>query len=179
MTAKPVALAHLSSAMHSMLEEAQLDLGDEWVLASNLQEAIRRGVVDVALAMTTKLNQVKEQYFWRRLVVIAYEDVGFGSFETCRQVLGLFRRSPLRRKIGRARLACYLARRLCEAPKGRAPYNAIAALDFFPTCRHAKHNVRSFPTPRDWTPSARRLRIWPTFGAVLRKRRGTILMTGK
>ncbi|MBN3840978.1 hypothetical protein [Burkholderia sp. Ac-20349] len=117
------------------------EISDRWMLASNLQKAIRLGLTEVALATMAKLLQVDEPYLWRRLPVVAYEDVGPGSFERCLEVLRLFRRTALHRRLGSACVAGYLVRRLCDAPKSRALCDAIAALEFSPELSRLEQQV--------------------------------------
>lgn len=117
------------------------EVRDRWMLASNLQKAIRLGLTEVALATMVKLLQVDEPYLWRRLPVVAYEDVGPGSYERCLEVLQLFRRTALHRRFGSLRVAGYLVRRLCEAAKSRALCDAIAALEFSPELSRREQQV--------------------------------------
>jgi replication-associated recombination protein RarA len=77
---------------------------DRWLLASNLQKAIRRGLTDVALGTASKLLIVDARYFWRRLLVIAYEDVGFSNITVCHDLLKTFRREALCRDLGPERV---------------------------------------------------------------------------
>ncbi|MDP9586024.1 UNVERIFIED_ORG: hypothetical protein J2791_005339 [Burkholderia contaminans] len=117
------------------------EISDRWMLASNLQKAIRLGLTEVALATTARLLQIDEPYLWRRLPVVGFEDVGPGSFERCLEVLRLFRRTALHRHFGSIRVAGYLVRRLCEAPKSRALCDAIAALEFSPELSRLEQQV--------------------------------------
>lgn len=117
------------------------EISDRWMLASNLQKAIRLGLTEVALATTARLLQVDEPYLWRRLPVVGFEDVGPGSFERCLEVLRLFRRTALHRRFGSIRVAGYLVCRLCEAPKSRALCDAIAALEFSPELSRLEQQV--------------------------------------
>lgn len=52
---------------------------EKWLLASQLQKAIRRGLCDVASATASVLCEVDQQYVVRRLPVIAYEDIGVAN----------------------------------------------------------------------------------------------------
>ncbi|MDP3513018.1 MAG: hypothetical protein Q8S20_09735 [Sulfuritalea sp.] len=103
---------------------------DRWVLASNLQKAIRRGLVPNAEATAIRLLAVDPQYFWRRVVVVAYEDVGFGDIELCHELLRTFRREALHRELGAENVAQYFAHELALARKSRAMCDALAALEF-------------------------------------------------
>jgi len=59
-----------------------------WLAMSLLQKAVRRGRSDLALRAAATLLRDAPDRLWRRLGVIAFEDVGLGSLPT----LGL--RSP-------------------------------------------------------------------------------------
>lgn len=103
---------------------------DRWILASNLQKSIRRGLVDVSLGTTSKLLTVDARYFWRRLMVIAYEDIGYGDIQLCHDLLKTFRRDALHRDQGPERVAQYFAHRLATARKSRSLCDALAMLEF-------------------------------------------------
>lgn len=102
---------------------------DRWVLTSNLQKAIRRGLTRTAVATASKLLVVDAPYFWRRLPVIAYEDVGYGNLPLCLDVLKSFRRETLRRQLGVERVALYFAEELSKSLKSRALCDALAAME--------------------------------------------------
>jgi hypothetical protein len=103
---------------------------DKWMLASNLQKSIRRGLTQTAIGTATRLLSVDEQYFWRRLMVIAYEDIGFGDIQLCFDLLKTFRREAMHRQLGIERVAAYFADALANARKSRALCDAIAMLEF-------------------------------------------------
>ena len=103
---------------------------DRWVLASNLQKSIRRGLVPVAVGTASALLTVDARYFWRRLLVIAYEDVGYGDINGCHDLLKTFRREALHRDLGPQRVAQFFAHELAAARKSRALCDALAMLEF-------------------------------------------------
>jgi len=103
---------------------------DKWVLASNLQKSIRRGLTETAAGTAIKLLSVDERYFWRRLLVIAYEDVGYGNIQLCFDLLKSFRREAMHRQLGAERVAAYFATALSNACKSRALCDGIAMLEF-------------------------------------------------
>lgn len=103
---------------------------DRWVLVSNLQKSIRRGLVPAALGTVTKLLAVDPRYFWRRLLVIAYEDVGYGDINLCHDLLKTFRREALQREIGPERVAQYFTHQLASSIKSRSLCDALAMLEF-------------------------------------------------
>ena len=56
---------------------------DRWLLASALQKAIRRGSVGIAVGTALEVLDLNASYLWRRLCVVALEDIGFGDPLTC------------------------------------------------------------------------------------------------
>lgn len=107
---------------------------DKWVLASNLQKAIRRGLPQTAIGTATRLLSVDERYFWRRLLVIAYEDISFGNIPLCHDLLKTFRREALCRQLGAEHVAAFFVDALANARKCRALCDAIAMLEFNVRC---------------------------------------------
>lgn len=53
----------------------------KWALVSALQKSIRRGEKEVALHLLSAIDSMPEEYayFWRRLSVIACEDIGLAD----------------------------------------------------------------------------------------------------
>lgn len=103
---------------------------DKYVLASNLQKSIRRGLVPTAEATAIRLLAVDARYFWRRLLVIGYEDIGLADIGLCHDLLKSFRREALHKQLGTERVAAYFASELARACKSRSLCDAIAALEF-------------------------------------------------
>lgn len=103
---------------------------DRWLLASNLQKSIRRGLVHTAVGTATRLLEIDASYLWRRLLVISYEDVGFGNIELCHDLLKTFRRHALHRQLGPERVAGYFTQELAVTCKSRALCDAIAMQEF-------------------------------------------------
>lgn len=103
---------------------------DRWLLASNMQKAIRRRLEHTAVGTANRLVEVDSRYFWRRLLVIAYEDVGYGDIGLCHTVLKTFRREALHRELGPENVARYFARELARARKSRSLCDALASLEF-------------------------------------------------
>jgi len=55
---------------------------DPYATSSLLQKAIRRGEGDLAERAAIRLYRLRGKGIWRRLLVIAFEDVGIGSVES-------------------------------------------------------------------------------------------------
>jgi replication-associated recombination protein RarA len=59
------------------IEEADNSLRcDRWIASSLLQKSIRRSNVQLALRAAFTLSAFDRSYTWRRLLIIAFEDVG-------------------------------------------------------------------------------------------------------
>ncbi len=110
--------------------EHEPQTADRWVLASNLQKSIRRGLVPTAVGTASALLAVDPRYFWRRLLVIAYEDLGYGDINGWHDLLKTFRREALHRDLGPQRVAQFFAHELAVARKSRALCDALAMLEF-------------------------------------------------
>jgi hypothetical protein len=103
---------------------------DRWLLASCLQKSIRRGLVPNAEATAIRLLGIDGQYFWRRLLVIGFEDVGHGDIGLVHDLLKTFRREALHRELGQVVVATYFAHELARACKSRSLCDALAMLEF-------------------------------------------------
>lgn len=71
----------------SFAAPAPVECSDKWLLSSALQKLIRRGAAEEAFAVACRLHQVDPGYLYRRLPVIAFEDVGLGDLGLCLDVL--------------------------------------------------------------------------------------------
>ncbi len=92
---------------------------DRWVLASALQKAIRRGEVDTALRAATGFWQADRLRFWKRLHVIALEDIGIANPELLVTLLTATNASHWRRRVGDIDVALHLVKQLCLSAKCR------------------------------------------------------------
>ncbi len=105
-------------------------LPDIWIAKSLLQKAIRRNDVAQALRATMFAIQLDEKSFWRRLPIIAWEDVGLTNIGLCDSVIALARSKRLRTKLGGEwRVAAYLVTRLCSVPKDRSADDLLTVIE--------------------------------------------------
>ncbi len=92
-----------------------------WIAASLLQKAVRRGLAPLAMAAANTLLAVSPERVWKRLVVIAIEDVGVGGIETVYQTIATAcERSRLSKRRDPRHLVALLAYRLAMSTKCRA-----------------------------------------------------------
>jgi hypothetical protein len=105
-------------------------VADPWVISSLLQKSIRRGETEIAQRAALALVQLKGAAIWRRLMVIAFEDVGIGSVDAVIKTVvaasdGTWRNA----QGGNTRLAVTLSGILAEAPKDRSADYLVGAKD--------------------------------------------------
>ena len=107
---------------------------DPWVASSLLQKAIRRADVNLAERAAFTLTRHRGQGIWRRLIAIAFEDVGVGSVDALIQTTKACTSAAWRLWVGGDELALRLVvRLLAEAPKDRSPDHLICAAHDHPT----------------------------------------------
>ncbi|HYS89038.1 MAG TPA: hypothetical protein VEN78_29145, partial [Bradyrhizobium sp.] len=115
---------------------------DRWIASSVLQKSIRRGDVELAQRAARTLHAFDRSAIWRRLVVIACEDVGVGDIDALLETFLAATSTDLRRQCGEASVLGAVVRRLAEAVKDRSgDYLACAAADhpdLSATCRFCK-----------------------------------------
>ena len=115
---------------------------DPWVASSLLQKAIRRGDVDLAERAAFTLSRHRGQGIWRRLIAIAFEDVGVGSVDALIQTTTACTTAAWRLRAGGDELALRIVvRRLAEAPKDRSADHLICAAHDHPTLEEDRREV--------------------------------------
>jgi hypothetical protein len=95
-----------------------------------LQKSIRRGETEIAQRAALTFFKLKGSAIWRRLMVIAFEDVGIGSVDALMMTVAASSDTAWRRTCGTAdRVAVHLASVLAEAPKDRSADFLVGAKD--------------------------------------------------
>lgn len=93
---------------------------DPWLASSALQKSIRWGATEDALLAAHTLLEIRPDRLWRRLAVIALEDVGLGDLDLVAQMVWVSGKKAWRRDHGGDwRIATHLVQRLAAAPKSR------------------------------------------------------------
>jgi hypothetical protein len=115
-------------------------LCDRWLALSAMQKAIRRGDSLTAQRALRTLYQHDPSSTWRRLLVIACEDVGIGSLDAV--VLTARRSANAKARCDEA-AALATAQMLAEAPKDRSADLLFAAALHDPTLEIARLRCRS------------------------------------
>jgi hypothetical protein len=105
----------------NLLLQSKPIAADPWVISSLLQKSIRRGETEIAQRAAVTFFHFKGAAIWRRLMVIAFEDIGIGSVDALTKTVAAAGDSAWRKSHGGdLRLAVYLAGLLAEAPKDRS-----------------------------------------------------------
>lgn len=108
---------------------------DPWAASSLLHKAIRRGEADYAQIAAKAFFRYRGQAIWRRLTVIAFEDVGIGDVDLVAHVVRLGSDRAARNAAGEdIAVAVSIARALADARKDRStdclPYIALEHPDW-------------------------------------------------
>jgi hypothetical protein len=94
---------------------------DPWVVSSLLQKSIRRGERELAERAAFTFFHHKGAAVWRRLMVIAFEDIGIGCVDALTTTVAAAGDYAWRKNHGGDfGLAVYLAGLLAKAPKDRS-----------------------------------------------------------
>ncbi len=125
-------------ALRAMMQDPNLALGpspelivaDPWIVSSLLQKSIRRGEIEIAQRAALTLFKFRGSAIWRRLMVIAFEDVGIGSVDAVTMTVAAGSDAAARKSCGGDhRVAVHLASVLAEAPKDRSADHLAGAKD--------------------------------------------------
>ena len=142
-------MCELAQAKDRLLSRLDQDLpaakplnADQWIVNSLLQKAIRRGEVGVAQrAALTFFNQ-KGTAIWRRLIIIAVEDVGTASPDAVAMTVAAGTDVKWRRQSGGdPTIALNIARLLAEAPKSRSAEHLITGSSDHPSLEQERRLV--------------------------------------
>jgi hypothetical protein len=146
-------------------------MADPWIVSGVLQKSIRRGETELVQRAALTLLTLKASALWRRLMVIASEDIGAGSEDLLAVTVAAATDGDWRQSVGGdERVAMFLARRLAEAPKDRSADYLICGAKDHPAkeagrsaCRGARLSrmceplrIRAFPCRiAQWPPGLR------------------------
>ena len=107
-----------------------------WMAMSLLQKAIRRGEVELALRAAATLIEVSPDRLWRRLLVIAFEDVGVADIDSIALTVAAVGSRSVRKQLGGDWLvASWLVDRLARARKCRAADDLLMVAEVHATYR--------------------------------------------
>lgn len=107
-----------------------------------MQKAIRRGDVEVAQRAALSFHALRGSAIWRRLMIIAFEDVGLGACEAVVATVTSCADPALRKSTGgNIRTVMELSRRLAEAAKDRSADHLIAAATAHPRLESTRRRM--------------------------------------
>lgn len=130
---------------HETVETAPLP-SDHWIAASLLQKAIRRCDAPLAERAALALYRWRGRRVWRRLAIIAVEDVGIGSIDVVVEAVTLCAEAPLRTNSGdEVRQLLRVVRLLADATKDRAADYLIAGAHHHPSLAETRAKLAVVP----------------------------------
>lgn len=91
----------------------------KWAMSSAWQKSIRRGDVETACKMVCGLIQVDPDYVWRRMPVVAYEDVGAADLQLLQEVVWVCGKTKWRMNNDNVKVAMLMTEQLAAAAKDR------------------------------------------------------------
>lgn len=113
-----------------------------WVAMSLLQKAIRRAEGDLAQRAAATLLKLAPERLWRRLGVVAFEDIGVADLETVALVTASLAGKRFRTTIGGEWLvASFVVARMASAPQCRAADDLLLAAESHPTYQRARRDL--------------------------------------
>lgn len=104
---------------------------DASLLSSGWQKAIRRGDHHLASKCALELHRRDPDYIWRRIRIIALEDISVGDLEVVATVLAVAGKRVLQRGLGERRLVSYLSGQLADARKSRTACDLAVLLPLY------------------------------------------------
>lgn len=115
---------------------------DIWLAKSTLQKAIRRGDTANALLATSVLLRLQPDGLWRRLTVIALEDIGIADLGLVEECLILCSRRTTRRHNGEEwHAAASLVLRMSGSVKCRDACDALVVADLHPRLGQLRSDI--------------------------------------
>ena len=106
---------------------------DRYIALSALQKAIRRGEEELALRAAMNLMIGGPHAIWRRLGIIAFEDIGVADIDAVGWVTVVIGKPDVRQRLGGEwRVADFLIRTLCRSAKCRATDELTCLLEYAP-----------------------------------------------
>jgi hypothetical protein len=106
---------------------------DKWIASSALQKSIRRGHAELALAAAARFRELDPAGVWRRLISIAFEDVGAAEPDALIDTVAIATAADWRAKHGEAQALAWIVQRLADAPKDRSADLLMLAVRHHPT----------------------------------------------
>lgn len=116
---------------------------DHWIAASWMQKAIRRGELERAEEATLHLHRFRGANALRRLLIVAFEDIGIASIGTVSSAVDACRQPPLFRDQDIATGAVSLSRLLAATPSDRSADFLISAINRHPAMADTRTRAKN------------------------------------
>lgn len=144
----PNARDALSEAIKSRAIPATTSVAiSPWLAASLLQKAIRRGREDLALSAAATLLRSDPHRFWRRIGVIAFEDIGVADLNVVGLVTAALSGKNWRARLGNEwSVASCLVSSMAASQKCRAADDLVMGVERHPSLERARREFASLPT---------------------------------
>ena len=105
-------------------------VADRYVLLSAMQKSIRRGHENLALRAAANPMIGGPHAIWRRLGIIAFEDVGVANIDAVGWATVLIGKPEVRKRLGAEwKVMCFLIRALCRSAKCRATDDLVHLIE--------------------------------------------------
>ncbi|WP_119587563.1 hypothetical protein [Aurantiacibacter zhengii] len=111
-------------------QHESLYTADKWLTTSALQKSIRRGHSELAERYARSSVRIDPDHAFRRLAIIALEDVGLGDLKLVSETLAILGNKLRRRSLGEERLAVHLAVRMSSAMKSRLACDLLSLIEY-------------------------------------------------
>lgn len=121
--------AVLESGVHPFQHES-LYTADKWLTTSALQKCIRRGHSELAERYARSSVRIDADHTFRRLAIIALEDVGLGDLRLVATTLAILGNKKRRRSLGEERMAVHLAVQMSSAVKCRLACDMLSLVEY-------------------------------------------------
>lgn len=119
----------LESDIHPV-QNQELYTADKWLTTSALQKCIRRGHGQLAERYVRSGVRIDPDHTFRRLAIIALEDVGLGDLKLVATTLAILGNKLRRRSLCEERLAVHLAAQMSRAIKSRLSCEMLSLVEY-------------------------------------------------
>lgn len=116
---------------------------DKWLTTSALQKCIRRGLPDHAERYARSSVRIDSDHAFRRMAIIALEDVGLGDLRLVAGALAILGDKRRRQRVGEERLAALMAKQMSKAVKSRLACEMLSIADYDPDTTSFADTLRS------------------------------------
>ncbi len=125
-------------------------IADRYVALSAMQKAIRRGHEELALRAAANLIIGGPHAIWRRLGIVAFEDIGVGNIDAVGWATVLVGKPEVRKRLGGEwKVMNSLIRVLCRSAKCRATDDLVHLIERDPALAYRAKHARCQPDALD------------------------------